>query len=305
VAVKRLAVRLGPVLLDTPLVAAAGTFGSAWEFARTADLSAYGAVVAKSVAPEPWSGRPAPRLAPTGTGMLNAVGIQNPGIDRWRSEVAPRLATLPVPVWGSAVAHGTDGFATVGRGLEAAGVAAIEINLSCPNLEGDGIFALDPDLSARVVAAVREAVAVPVGAKLSPDAGDIVAVAGAVLEAGADWVVLTNTARGAAIDPWRRRSLLTSPVGGYSGPPLKPIALRCVWEVAHAFPGVPIVGCGGVRTGLDVVEFLLAGASAVALGTVHFAEPRAGGRVLREFLHYLDRSGVQDAASLVGACRPW
>ncbi len=300
-----LTTRLGDLDLRSPLIAAAGTVGSVVDFARVGALEHYGAAVAKSVSAEPWPGRPAPRLAPAGAGMLNGIGIQNPGIDVWASEIGPRLGNVGVPVWGSAVGRSPEDFARVASALAATGVAAIEVNLSCPNLEGTGMFALEPKASAEVVAAVRSAVSTPIGAKLSPNAADIVAVAAAVTEAGADFLVLTNTVWGAAIDPVTRRPRLSGVIGGLSGPPLKPIALRCVLEVHAALPGTPIVGCGGVRSGSDVVEYLLAGAAAVAVGTAHFAEPRAGRRIVRELHRYGRRHGVRSLAELTGGMKPW
>lgn len=296
---------LGPLDLRTPLVAASGTVGSVWEMAAVADLSAYGAAVAKSVSGDPWPGRPAPRLSPAGAGMLNGIGIQNPGIDAWVQDTAPRLRGLDVPVWGSAVGSTSAEFALVARRLEEAGCQAIEVNLSCPNLEDGRMFALDPDRTAEVVGAVREAVSLPVGAKLSPNSEVIAGIAGACARAGASWVVLTNTVWGAAIDVDTGRPVLTGGIGGYSGPPLKPIALRCVLEVAAAHPDLPIVGCGGVAHGRDVVEYLRAGASAVALGTVHFAEPRAGARILGELARWCEAHGVDRVSDLVGTVRPW
>lgn len=290
---------VGPLTMRSPLVAASGTVGSVVDFAGVADLSVYGAAVAKSVSRQPWAGRPPPRLAPAGPGMLNAIGIQNPGIDHWIEEVSPHLAELEVPVWGSAVGHDAAEFAQVAAGLERAGVAAIEVNLSCPNLDGE-MFSLVPAASSEVIAAVRTATNLPVGAKLSPNAVDIAGVAGSCLEAGADFLVLTNTIWGAGVDLWTRRSLLGSGIGGYSGPPLKPISMRCVIEVHQRFPEAAIVGCGGVSNGSDVVDYLLAGASAVALGTVHFAEPKAGRRIYRELNKLLGRIGATSTSELVG-----
>lgn len=289
--------------LRSPLIAASGTVGSVVDYTGVADLSHYGAAVAKSVSRDPWPGRPPPRLAPAGPGMLNAIGIQNPGIDRWSAEVAPHLPALRVPVWGSAVGTDPAEFAEVAAGLERAGVAAIEVNLSCPNLDGE-MFSLVPAAAAEVISAVRAASSLSVGAKLSPNAVDIAAVAGACLEAGADFLTLTNTIWGAAVDLWSRRSLLGSASGGYSGPPLKPISLRCVIEVHQRFPDAPIVGCGGVSTGADVIDYLLAGASAVALGTVHFAEPKAGRRIRRELVRLLGRIGAVSTSELVGQLKP-
>jgi dihydroorotate dehydrogenase (NAD+) catalytic subunit len=285
--------------LRSPLIAASGTVGSVFDFTGVAELGPYGAAVAKSVSRDPWPGRPPPRLAPAGPGMLNAIGIQNPGIDHWSAEVAPHLPALGVPLWGSAVGTDPAEFAQVAAGLERAGVAAIEVNLSCPNLAGE-MFSLVPAAAAEVISAVRAASSLSVGAKLSPNAVDIAAVAGACLDAGADFLTLTNTIWGAAVDLWSRRSLLGSASGGYSGPPLKPISLRCVIEVHRQFPEAAIVGCGGVSTGADVIDYLLAGATAVALGTVHFAEPKAGRRIRRELIKLLGRIGAASTSELVG-----
>lgn len=293
---------LAGIELRSPLIAAAGTVGSVHDFADLDALHAYGAAVAKSVSASPWPGRSAPRLASAGPGMLNSIGIQNPGIERWRAEM-PALSSLPVPIWGSAVGAEPGEFALVAKGLAAEGVKAVEINLSCPNLEEGTMFALDPTAAARVVQAVRDATDVPLGAKLSPNSEDIVAVARSVSDAGADFVVLTNTAWGMGIDLETRTPKLSGIIGGYSGPPLKPIALRCVWEVAGRLD-IPIVGCGGIRSGADVVEYLLAGASAVALGSVHFAEPRAGKRIMRELEQWCRGEGVGTLTELVGAAHP-
>ena len=299
-----LSAALGTVRLRSPLIAAAGTVGSVVDFAAVGALENYGAAVAKSVSPVPWEGNPAPRIGSSGSGMLNAIGIQNPGITVWADEVGPRLADVGVPVWGSAVGGTPAEFALVARGLEQAGVAAVEVNLSCPNIEGGTMFALDPAAAAAAVAAVQEAVNVPVSAKLSPNAEDIVVVAAAVTGAGADWVVLTNTAWGFGIDISTRRPTLTRGVGGYSGPPLKALAMRCVWQVHQAMPDVPIVGCGGVATAADVVEYLLAGASAVAIGTAHFAAPRVGATIRKDLERYMRRHRTT-VTELSGGGIPW
>lgn len=288
-----LTTKLGPIELTTPLIAASGSIGSVVEWAPLADTTAYGALVAKSVSAEPWPGRPPPRVAATGAGMLNGIGIQNSGVGEWRRTVAVELTDLLPKVWGSAVGNTVEEYVVVAKELAAAGVAALEINLSCPNLEDGAMFALDPGASQRVVSAVRTAVSLPVGAKLSPNSEDIGAVAEACWRAGADWLVLTNTVWGAGFDIERRSPLLSGVIGGLSGPPLKPIALRCVVEVRRRLPSVPIVGTGGVLTGADVVEYLLAGADAVGLGTIHFAEPNAGRRILNEFTRWCQRRKVE------------
>jgi dihydroorotate dehydrogenase (NAD+) catalytic subunit len=206
-------------------------------------------------------------------------------------------------VWGSAVGNDEEEFAMVAAGLAAAGVAAVEVNLSCPNLSGHGLIAFDPAASARVVKSVAAEVSIPIGAKLAPNAPDIAAVAGAVADAGAHWVVVGNTALGAAIDIETRRPRISGYVGGYSGPPLKPISLRCVVDVRAAHPDLPVVGCGGVMRGEDVIEYLMAGANAVGVGTAHFAEPRVGKRLLREVVRWCERHDVGTINELVGAVR--
>jgi dihydroorotate dehydrogenase (NAD+) catalytic subunit len=291
--------------MRSPLIAASGTVGSVWEWAEVADVEPYGAAVAKSVSPKPWEGRPAPRLAPTSTGMLNGVGIQNPGIDSWSNKMEPLIPGLGVPIWGSAVAGDAEGFAVVAKGLVTAGVEAIEVNLSCPNLENGEMFSLTTQAARQVIEAVSGAVEIPVGAKLSPNTPDIVGVAGACAEAGAGFVVLTNTAFGFGVTLHDRKPQLSGGVGGYSGPGLKPMSLRCVYEVATAHPDLPIVGCGGVTTGADVAEYLIAGASAVELGTIHLAEPKAGKRILTELEKLLVRLGATSVAELIGTVGEW
>ena len=295
---------LGPVALSSPLIAAAGTVGSVIEFSEVTDWSVYGAAVAKSVSAVPWTGRPSPRVAPAGVGMLNGIGIQNPGIDRWTENYAPRFGVIPTQVWGSAVGNTVEEFVTVATKMVAAGIPVVEVNLSCPNLDGH-LFALDHKRSAEVIRAVRESVDVPIGAKLSPNSEDIGAVAASCGDAGADWVVLTNTVWGTSIDIDSRRPVLSGTIGGYSGAPLKPIAMRCVVEVRRAVPELPIIGCGGVSSAEDVIEYLLAGASAVAIGTAHFADPRIAAKITRRLRRRLERMGVRRAADLVGAMIPW
>jgi len=279
--------------------------GSVVDFATVADLSVYGAAVAKSVSSTPWEGRKPPRVAAAGAGMLNGIGIQNPGVAAWVADIGPQLETLPTAVWGSAVGKDADEFAAVATQLATTAVRAIEINLSCPNLEDGRMFALDGAAAGAVVRAVRNATDGPIGAKLTPNSEDIVSVAASVAEAGADWVVLGNTVWGAGFDAATRRPLLSGIVGGYSGEPIKPIALRCVWQVAQAIPELPIVGTGGVSSGEDVIEFLLAGASAVGVGTAHFANPKIGARIVEQVRRYMRKYGVESLSELIGAAEPW
>lgn len=291
--------------LATPLVAASGTVGSLTDFAESVDFRRYGAAVAKSVSPEPWSGRPAPRIAPVGAGMLNGIGIQNPGIDAWCDTYADGLASIPTEVWASAVAHDPGGFATVAARYDAVDpITAVEVNLSCPNLEGTP-FALDAGLTAEVVREVRDATAKPIGAKLSPDAQSILSVAEAAMDAGADWLVVGNTVRGAAIDPLTRRPLTSGVISGYSGDPIRPITLRCVLEIAAAMPDVPIVACGGVSRAEHAVEYVLAGAVAVGVGSAHFASPRVARSLLAGIDRHLRETGVDSLGELRGAWQEW
>lgn len=295
---------IGTYAMTSPLIAASGTVGSVVDFANVVDFSLYGAATAKSVAPEAWPGRKAPRIAPGEVGMLNGIGIQNPGIDAWLSAHGPSLPFVDTDVWGSVVAHDVDGFAVVAEKMAGAGVAAIEVNLSCPNLDG-APFALDPSLSADVIASVRSVTDLPVGAKLSSDAQPISAVAAAVRDAGADWVVIANTVMGARIDPETRRPALSGLIGGYSGAPIRPIALRSVLEVSRDLPDLPIVGCGGVSEAEHVVEFMLAGASAVAIGTAHFQAPRVAKRITKGLNKYMERHKLASLTELIGAYEPW
>lgn len=294
-------VHLGPLHLRSPLVASSGTVGSITEWAAVADVSAYGAAVAKWVPRDPWPGRTTPRLYPTEAGMLNSIGIQNPGIDQWLIRHVDDLSAIDVPVWGSAVGHSVDEFVAVTAGLNSAPIAAIEVNLSCPNLEGEGMFALDPVASQEVIEAVVAASTVPVGAKLSPNSEDIVAVAESVVAAGATWLTLTNTVWGAAIDIEHRKPAISGVIGGYSGVGMKPVAMRCVIEVHRAMPEVPIVGLGGVRSGEDLIEYVMAGASAVGVGTAHFENPKVGRRILKQAARWCERHGVTSIADARGA----
>lgn len=300
----RLDVRLGPIELSSPLIAAAGTVGSVIEFSDSIDFSNYGAAVAKSIAPEPWAGRSAPRIAPVDTGMLNGIGIQNPGVAAWIDAVAPQLPSFPCPVWASIVAHDVEGFGDVAASLDTTTVPAMEINLSCPNLDGVP-FALDAGVAGEIVACVRAATSKPIGAKLSADAQPVVAVARAVADAGADWVVMGNTVMGAAINVDTRRPTLSGLIGGYSGSPIRPIMIKSVIDIASALPDLPIVGCGGVSSADHVIEYVLAGASAVGIGSAHFRSPRIAARILRDLRSYLGKHGVAAISELTGAYEPW
>jgi dihydroorotate dehydrogenase (NAD+) catalytic subunit len=277
-------VEIGSVRLANPVMTASGTAGYGTELADYFDLAELGAVVVKSLAATAWPGNPAPRLHPTPLGMLNAVGLQGPGVAHWLDHTLPDLvasgATVVASIWGRTIAE----YRKAAELLSVAppAVVAVEINLSCPNLEGrDAIFAHDPERSAEVVAATAEC-GRPRWAKLSPNTDRIVEVAAAVRDAGADAVTCINTVLGMAYDPATGAPALGAGGGGLSGPAIHPIAVRAVHDVHAALPGLPIVGVGGVASGWDARELLLAGAIAVQVGTATFADPRAPVRVLRE-----------------------
>jgi len=296
--------RLGHVELPNPILTASGCAGAGRELSRFTDVAKLGAVVTKSIMLEPRSGRPSPRMAETPSGMLNSIGLQGPGIDAFLRRDLPWLLTqgarAVVSIAGSSAAE----YAELARRLsDAPGVTAIEVNISCPNVEDRGtVFACDPDAAARVIEAVRAATrpGIPVFAKLSPDVTDIAEIARSCVRAGADGLSLINTLLGMAIDTQTLRPVLAGVTGGLSGPAIRPIAVRCIWQVRQALPEVPIIGMGGVRTGRDALELILAGAGLVSLGTVIFHDPGACDRVLRELADELARAGLARLTDAVG-----
>jgi dihydroorotate dehydrogenase (NAD+) catalytic subunit len=299
-------VRLGELVLPNPVVAASGTFGYGDEVARLCPADRLGAVTVKSLAAFDWPGNPAPRLAPgTDGGMLNSVGLQGPGVEHWIEHGLPELhasgARVIASLWGRTV----DDFGVAAKMLAPAvdKLVAVELNVSCPNVEDRArMFAHSTESTAAVVRAARDAkLGLPLFAKLSPNTFEIVDIAGAALDAGVDGLTLVNTLLGYGIDAGKRRPRLGAGGGGLSGPPLKPVALRAVHDVARAYPGVAIIGTGGVTHGEDVVEMLLAGASAVGVGTVTFREPRAMLRILDELDAWCSAQGVLRVADLIGA----
>lgn len=297
-----LATTVAGLRLDNPIVTASGCFASGREMERFVDVGSIGAVVVKSVTKAPRKGLPTPRMVETPSGMLNAIGLQNPGVDAWLEDDLPWLvargATTVVSIAGDTV----EDFVHVARRLRGmAGVDAIEVNLSCPNVEHRGlVFALDPQASAELIRAVARVADVPVLAKLSADASDVVAVAREVVSAGADGLTLINTILGMAIDPVTGRAELANTYGGLSGPAIRPVAVRVVHQVHAALPEVPIVGCGGVRSVEDVVQFLRAGASAVAVGTGGFVDPYAT-ETLRDGLGaWLTQHGHRSVQDIIG-----
>ena len=290
--------------LDNPVMTASGCAAAGQELQQFFDVCELGAVVTKSVMRDPRSGRPTPRMAETPSGMLNSIGLQGPGVNGFLARDLPWLlqhdARPIVSIAGTSLPEYAELARRVGN---TPGVAAIEVNISCPNVEDRGtVFACDPFQAARVVAAVRRETprGVPVFAKLSPDVTSIVEVAEAVVEAGADGLVLINTLLGMQIDLTTLRPLLGGLTGGLSGPAIRPVAVRAVWQVAAALPGVPLIGVGGIRTGADALEFLLAGATAVQVGTAIFNDPTAPCRVLEELRAELAGRGFAKVSDAVG-----
>jgi dihydroorotate dehydrogenase (NAD+) catalytic subunit len=299
-----LSVRLGPLELRNPITTASGTFGYGLEFTDFVDLSAIGALCTKGLSLKPHAGNPPPRICETPAGMLNAIGLQNVGVEVFLSEKLPRLralgATVIANVWGDL----EEDYVTVVRALEdaegAAGIAAIELNISCPNVAVGGmLFGNSPPLTRSLVSRVRAATRRPLIVKLSPNAPDLVESAKAAREAGADILSLVNTFVGMAIDPETARPRISFGTGGLSGPAIKPLAVRMVYQVARALPDTPLMGIGGIAELADVLEFLAAGATAVQVGTANFKDPYVSGRLARELAEYCERRGVT-AASLVG-----
>ena len=297
--------RLGPVTLPNPIVAASGTYGHGDEVARLGDPSKLGAVTAKSLSVYPWAGNPAPRVWEATAGMVNSVGLQNPGVEAWLEHDLPPLlnrgARVIVSIWGRSVEDFAKAAAALAPALPR--LTALEVNVSCPNLEDRGhMFAAHPAATTAALGAVLDQVppGTPVFAKLSPNVTDLVAVAAAAVGAGATGVTLINTVLGLAVDAETRRPRLGAGGGGLSGPAIKPIALRAVADVARALPDTPIIGTGGVRTGLDAVEMLLAGASAVGVGTATFFDPRAAEHVVDGLARWCAEHGVARSAELVG-----
>lgn len=297
-----LATTVAGLRLDNPIVTASGCFASGREMERFVDVGSIGAVVVKSVTKAPRKGLPTPRMVETPSGMLNAIGLQNPGVDAWLEDDLPWLvargATTVVSIAGDTV----EDFVHVARRLRGMeGVDAIEVNLSCPNVEHRGlVFALDPQASAELIRAVARVADVPVLAKLSADASDVVAVAREVVSAGADGLTLINTILGMAIDPVTGRAELANTYGGLSGPAIRPVAVRVVHQVHAALPEVPIVGCGGVRSVEDVVQFLRAGASAVAVGTGGFVDPYATETLRDGLAAWLTQHGHRSVQDIIG-----
>lgn len=305
-----LATRVGTVTLRNPIMTASGTAGHGAELASYMDLASLGAVVVKSVSAGAWAGNPSPRLWPLSTGMLNSVGLQNGGVEHWLSAELPPLAatdaTVIASIWGFTADDYRSVAAALGRAVRsgrAPGVVAVEANISCPNVEDRRqMFAHSADGVRTAVGAAAGGLdgALPLWAKLSPNVTDLPTLAGSARDAGAEAVTLVNTVMGMAIDPLSGRPRLGGGGGGLSGPAVHPVAVRAVYETRAAFPDLPIVGVGGVSSGVDAAELIAAGADAVQVGTATFAEPGAPARVLRELVSWMAANDVSSIAGFKG-----
>lgn len=297
----RMAVALAGIELKNPVLAASGTFGYGLEFEKMVDLDALGGLVVKGLSREPMEGNPAPRLYESRAGMINSVGLQNIGVRAFVAEKLPALAKLRTAVFANVFGYKSEDYAEVVRVLEDhAGLAGYELNVSCPNTKHGGIFfSSDPGLLAEVVEGVRRVARRPVIVKLSPNVAAIEPLARAAEEAGADAISLVNTFVALAIDARTRRPRLGAGFGGLSGPAIKPLALRLVYQAARAVK-IPVVGMGGIASGEDAAEFMVAGATAVEVGTATFWDPRAPLRIARELAAFLRRDRVGAAADLIG-----
>jgi len=302
-----LAAELGPVALRTPVLLASGTFGAGREGAQFVELSQLGGIIVKSMTASPWKGKPTPRMCETPSGMLNAIGIQNKGVDFFLAEDLPWLRRQDATVFASIAGNSVGEFVKVADKLRTGGrgIAAVELNISCPNLEDQSsMFAHSAESTAAVTsAAVRALPRIPVFAKLSPNVTSLVEIAGAALGAGAAGLSLINTVFGMAIDVEDRVPRLAGTIGGLSGPAIRPVAVRAVHEVHRAFPEAPIIGQGGIASASDALELILAGATAVAVGTANFINPRVALEITQGIEAYMERHGVASVGELVGAVK--
>ena len=297
-------VNLAGVEFKNPVMEASGTFGSGAEYGEFVDLNKLGAVVTKGVANVPWPGNPTPRIAETASGMLNAIGLQNPGIDLFTKRDIPFLQQYDTKIIVNVCGKSTEDYLEVVERLGDEPVDMLEINISCPNVkEGGIVFGTVPEAAAEVVRAVKANTGKMVIAKLSPNVTDIVVMAKAVEAAGADAISMINTLLGTKIDIERQRPVLGNVTGGLSGPAVRPVAVRLVYQVAQAVH-IPIIGMGGIMCAEDAIEFMLAGASAVAVGTANFVQPDIAETIAHGMLAYLDRHNAQNISEIVGLALP-
>jgi dihydroorotate dehydrogenase (NAD+) catalytic subunit len=297
-----LAVDIAGINLRNPVMTASGTFGYGREFSDYLDLEKIGAIITKGLSLKPKAGNPTPRIVETPGGMLNAIGLQNVGIDAFITEKVPFLRTIATPVIVNLYGNTLEEYGELAARIDVIPeVAGVEVNISCPNVKQGGIvFGTDPRAAAEVVSLVRRGTSKPLIVKLSPNVTDVVVMAKACVDAGADSLSLINTLTGMAIDLQKRRPILANVTGGLSGPAIKPVALRMVWQVARAVT-VPVIGIGGIMTATDALEFILAGATAIQVGTANFLDPSVAQTIAVEMEEYLVQNGIADIRDLIGA----
>lgn len=299
-----LRVTLGRLRLNNPILVASGTFGYAREMEGIVDFAKLGGIIPKTVTAAPRIGNPPPRTVETASGMLNAIGLDNDGIDHFLSHHLPYLRTLPTAIIGNIAGKTEDEFIAMAEKVAAStGMTALELNLSCPNVSGGTDFATNPEVTRRIVEGVRRVCPLPILAKLTPNVTNVIPIAQAAAEGGADAVSLVNTFVGVAIDWRRKKPILGNITGGLSGPAIKPLALRIVWQVARSVQ-IPIVGIGGITTIDDVMEFLLAGASAVQIGTANFFKPTVSMDLVDQLPSALEHLKAISVAEIVGTIHP-
>jgi dihydroorotate dehydrogenase (NAD+) catalytic subunit len=297
-------VRLGRLELKNPVLVASGTFGYIREMASFVRLDRLGGVIPKTVTYRPRAGNPTPRTVETPSGLLNAIGLDNDGIDHFREHHLPYLRTVGTAVIANVAGEDEDQFVAMAEMLGGEpGLAAIELNVSCPNVSHGLDLGIDAAAVGRLVRRVRAVTPLPVIAKLTPNVTDIVAIAGAAAEGGADAVSLVNTFRGLVVNWRKRRPVLANDVGGLSGPAIKPLALRMVWDVARAYPDLPVIGIGGIANAEDALEFLVAGATAIQVGTANFYDPTASDRLLDDMTRLLSTEKLSSLGELIGTLR--
>jgi dihydroorotate dehydrogenase (NAD+) catalytic subunit len=301
-AATRLAVEIAGISMKNPIMPASGCFGFGQEYARFYDLNRLGAIAVKATTITERLGNPTPRVAETPGGMLNAIGLQNPGVDHVISNELPWLKQFDVPIVVNIAGTTTEDYIQVAEKVsQVANVAALELNISCPNVKCGGItFGTDPVVAAELTKEIKKVSRVPVFVKLSPNVTDIVSIAKAVEEAGADGLSMINTLLGMRINLKTRKPILANQMGGLSGPAVKPVAIRMIWQVSQQV-NIPIIGMGGIQSAEDVIEYFLAGASAVAVGTANFVDPYVCPTIIDELEAWLDKQGVQNISELTGA----
>lgn len=296
-----LKVTIGGWTVKNPIMTASGTFGYGEEFSPYVNLEALGAIVVKGISLKPRPGNPPPRIVETPCGMLNAIGLENVGVDKFISEKIPLFSKYKTDFIVNILGDSLDDYSALAERLDDSPVAAIEVNISCPNVKKGGVaFGVDPKMAHEVTKAVKAKTTKPVIIKLSPNVTDISIMAKAAEEGGADAVSLINTLLGMAINHATRKPRLANIVGGLSGPAIKPIALRMVWQAASAV-NIPVIGIGGIRTAEDVVEFLLAGATAVEIGTANLIDPGVSGQIVESLKDYLKHNNIMTVTDLIGS----